>query len=353
MINQDYFINLAKEKTGDAIQTVAVAAPHDLATLESLRNAVDLGFAKAILVGDENIITDVAKEGNLDISDMELVHAEDLADAAQKSVDQVTAGKASLIMKGLIDTSVILKAVVKKENNLRTGNTLSYVGILFNENKEKYYLTSDGAMLIAPDVDQKKGIIENVVDVAHALGNEMPKVAMICAKEKYYLTSDGAMLIAPDVDQKKGIIENVVDVAHALGNEMPKVAMICAKEKYYEKMPATVDAVALQRMNHEGEIKGCIVSGPLQMDNAVDLHAVEVKGIDDPVAGYADILIVPAIEAGNVLLKTAKYLGGWTFGGIVVGAKVPIVVCSRSDGESAKLVSIAVSCMLAARNANK
>ena len=306
MINQDYFINLAKEKTGDAIQTVAVAAPHDLATLESLRNAVDLGFAKAILVGDENIITDVAQEGNLDISDMELVHAEDLADAAQKSVDQVTAGKASLIMKGLIDTSVILKAVVKKENNLRTGNTLSYVGILFNENKEKYYLTSDGAMLIAPDVDQKKGIIENVVDVAHALGNEMPKVAMICAKEKYY-----------------------------------------------EKMPATVDAVALQRMNHEGEIKGCIVSGPLQMDNAVDLHAVEVKGIDDPVAGYADILIVPAIEAGNVLLKTAKYLGGWTFGGIVVGAKVPIVVCSRSDGESAKLVSIAVSCMLAARNANK
>ena len=136
MINQDYFINLAKERTGNAIQTVAVAAPHDLATLESLRNAVDLGFTKAILVGDENIITDVAKEGNLDISDMELVHADNLADAAQKSVDQVTAGKASLIMKGLIDTSVILKAVVKKENNLRTGKTLSYVGILFNENRD-------------------------------------------------------------------------------------------------------------------------------------------------------------------------------------------------------------------------
>ena len=300
MINQDYFINLAKEKTGNAIQTVAVAAPHDLATLESLRNAVDLGFTKAILVGDENIITDVAKEGNLDISDMELVHADNLADAAQKSVDQVTAGKASLIMKGLIDTSVILKAVVKKENNLRTGKTLSYVGILFNENRDKYYLSSDGAMLISPDIEQKKGIIENAVDVAHALGNELPKVAMICAKEKYY-----------------------------------------------EKMPATVDAVALQRMNHEGEIKGCVVSGPLQID------AVEVKGIDDPVAGHADILIVPAIEAGNVLLKTAKYLGGWTFGGIVVGAKVPIVVCSRSDGESAKLVSIAVACMLSARNASK
>ncbi len=306
MINQDYFINLAKEKTGDAIQTVAVAAPHDLATLESLRNAVDLGFTKVILVGDENIIKSVAEEANLDISDMELVHAENLADAAQKSVDQVNAGKASLIMKGLIDTSVILKAVVKKENNLRTGNTLSYVGILFNEDRDKYYLTSDGAMLIAPDLAQKKGIIENVVDVAHALGNEEPKIAMICAKEKYY-----------------------------------------------EKMPATVDAVALQRMNQEGEITGCLVSGPLQMDNAVDLHAVEVKGIDDPVAGRADILVVPAIEAGNILLKTAKYLGGWTFGGIVVGAKVPIVVCSRSDGESAKLVSIAVSCMLSARNAQK
>ena len=306
MINQDYFINLAKEKTGDAIQTVAVAAPHDLATLESLRNAVDLGFTKVILVGDENIIKSVAEEANLDISDMELVHAENLADSAQKSVDQVNAGKVSLIMKGLIDTSVILKAVVKKENNPRTGNTLSYVGILFNEDRDKYYLTSDGAMLIAPDLAQKKGIIENVVDVAHAPGNEEPKIAMICAKEKYY-----------------------------------------------EKMPATVDAVALQRMNQEGEITGCLVSGPLQMDNAVDLHAVEVKGIDDPVAGRADILVVPAIEAGNILLKTAKYLGGWTFGGIVVGAKVPIVVCSRSDGESAKLVSIAVSCMLSARNAQK
>lgn len=303
MINQDYFINLAKKKAGDAIQTVAVAAPYDVATLESLRNAMDLGFVKVILVGDESIIKESAKEGNVKIDDMELVHADDLAGCAQGAVDMVRQGKAGLIMKGLIDTSVILKAVVKKENELRTGKTLSYVGILF---KEDY--------------------------------------------EKYFLTSDGAMLIAPDLAQKKGIVENAVEVAHALGNEMPKVAMICAKEKYYEKMPATVDAVELQKMNQAGELSGCIVSGPLQMDNAVDKHAVEVKGIDDPVAGEADILVVPAIEAGNVLLKTAKYLGGWTFGGVVVGAKVPIVVCSRSDGEAAKLVSIAVSCMMAARN---
>lgn len=303
MINQDYLINLAKEKAGDAIQTVAVAAPYDVATLESLRNAMDLGFVKVILVGDESIIKESAKEGNVKIDDMELVHADDLAGCAQGAVDMVRQGKAGLIMKGLIDTSVILKAVVKKENELRTGKTLSYVGILF---KEDY--------------------------------------------EKYFLTSDGAMLIAPDLAQKKGIVENAVEVAHALGNEMPKVAMICAKEKYYEKMPATVDAVELQKMNQAGELSGCIVSGPLQMDNAVDKHAVEVKGIDDPVAGEADILVVPAIEAGNVLLKTAKYLGGWTFGGVVVGAKVPIVVCSRSDGEAAKLVSIAVSCMMAARN---
>lgn len=302
MINQDYFINLAKEKTGDAIQTVAVAAPHDLATLESLRNAVDLGFVKVILVGDEKIITSVAKEANLNISDMKLVHAEDLADAAQKAVDQVREGHASLIMKGLLDTSVILKAVVKRENELRTGNTLSYVGILFNEDKDRYYLTSDGAMLIAPTLEQKKGIVENSVEVAHALGVECPNVAMICAKEKYY-----------------------------------------------EKMPATVDATALQKMNQDGEIKDCVVSGPLQLDNAVDKHAVEVKGVKDPVAGKADILVVSAIEVGNVLLKTAKYLGGWTFGGVVVGAKVPIVVCSRSDGEAAKLVSIAVACMMAAK----
>lgn len=302
MINQDYFINLAKEKTGDLIQTVAVAAPHDVATLESLRNAVDLGFTKAILVGDEEIIKASAKEGNIDISDMKLVHAVDLPDAAQKAVDEVRNGHASLIMKGLIDTSIILKAVVKRDNELRTGKTLSYVGVLFNENKEKYYLTSDGAMLISPTLQQKKEIIENSVEVAHALGNEKPNVAMICAKEKEY-----------------------------------------------DKMPATVDAVALQKMNLEGEIKDCVVSGPLQIDNAVDMHSVEVKGIKDPVAGKADILIVSAIEAGNVLLKTAKYLGGWTFGGIIAGAKVPIVVCSRSDGEAAKLVSIAIACMMAAQ----
>ena len=301
MINQDYFINLAKEKTGDSIQTVAVAAPHDLATLESLRNAVDLGFVKVILVGNEELIAKAAKEGNLDISDMQIVHADDLPEAAQKSVDQVREGKASLIMKGLIDTSVILKAVVKRENELRTGKTLSYVGILFKEDKEKYYLTSDGAMIISPTLEQKKQIIENSVEVAHALGIEKPNVAMICAKEKYY-----------------------------------------------EKMPATVDATELQKMNQNGEIEGCVVSGPLQLDNAVDKHAVEVKGIKDPVAGNADILIVSVIEAGNVLLKTAKYLGGWTFGGVVVGAKVPIVVCSRSDGEAAKLVSIAVGCMMSA-----
>ena len=303
MINQDYFINLAKEKAGDAIQTVAVAAPHDLATLESLRNAVDLGFVKVILVGNEDTIKEVASEGNLDISDMSIVHADDLPDAAQKAVDQVREGKASLIMKGLIDTSIILKAVVKRENELRTGKTLSYVGIMFKEDRDKYYLTSDGAMVISPTLDQKKQIIENAVDVAHSLGIDCPKVAMICAKEKYY-----------------------------------------------EKMPATVDAAALHKMNEDGEIPGCIVSGPLQLDNAVDAHAVEVKGIKDPVAGKADILIVSAIEVGNVLLKTAKYLGGWTFGGVVVGAKVPIVVCSRSDGEAAKLVSIAVACMMAVKN---
>lgn len=306
MINKEYFINLAKEKSGDKLQTVAVAAPHDDSTLQALRNAIDMGFAKAILVGDENLIKKAAKEGNVNIDDMEIVHAEDLPDAAQKAVEQVNSGKASLVMKGLLDTSIILKAVVKKENNLRTGKTLSYVGILFKE-----------------------------------------------GFDKYFLTSDGAMLIAPTVGQKKGIIENAVEVAHALGNKEPKVAMICAKEKYYDKMPATVDATELQKMNQSGEIKGCIVSGPLQMDNAVDAHAVEVKGIDDPVAGKADILIVPAIEAGNVLLKTAKYLGGWTFGGVIVGAKVPVVVCSRSDGEDAKLVSIATACMMAAEAENK
>lgn len=299
----NYFVEMAKEKTKDKIQTVAVAAPHDDSTLESLRKAKDLGFVNVILVGDENKILEISKEYNIDVSDMKMVHADTLEECAQKAVEEVKNGHASLIMKGLIDTSIILKSVVKRENELRTGKTLSYVGIMF---KDGFH--------------------------------------------KYYLTSDGAMLIAPTLEQKKDIIENAVDVAHSLGQECPKVAMLCAKEKYYDKMPATVDADALQKMNENGEIKGCIVSGPLQVDNAVDKHAAEIKGVMDPVAGDADILVVPAIEAGNILLKAAKYLGGWTYGGVVVGAKVPIVVCSRSDGEDAKLVSVAVACLIANKN---
>ena len=302
-MNRDYFIELAKEKTKHEIQTVAVAAPHDDASLESLRYAKDLGFVDVILVGDENKIKDIAKKHNIDISDMKLVHADTLEDCAQKAVDEFKNGHASLIMKGLIDTSIILKAVVKKDNNLRTGKTLSYVGIMYHENFDKYYLTSDGAMIIAPTLEQKKDIIENAVNVAHSMG-------IPC----------------------------------------PNVAMICAKEKYYEKMPATVDADALQKMNENGEIKGCVVSGPLQFDNAISKYAAEIKGVKDPVAGNPDILIVPAIEVGNVLLKTAKYLGGWTFGGVVVGSKVPIVLSSRADGEDSKLVSIAVACLIAANN---
>lgn len=267
------------------------------------RSAKDLGFVNVILVGDEEKIKKIADENKIDISDMKMVHADSLEECAQKAVDEVNNGHASLIMKGLIDTSIILKAVVKKENNLRTGKTLSYVGIMFKD-----------------------------------------------GHEKYYLTSDGAMIIAPTLEQKKHIIENAVDVAHSLGIDCPNVAMICAKEKYYEKMPATVDADTLSKMNKDGEIKGCVVSGPLQLDNAVDKHAAEIKGVKDPVAGNADILIMPAIEVGNVLLKAVKYLGGWTFGGVVVGAKTPIVVCSRSDDEDSKLVSAAVACLIAAKN---
>lgn len=304
-INQEYFINMAKEAKGKK-QTVAVAAPHDIGTLSALKKAQDLGFVDVILVGNEETMKKEAANNDLDISKMEMVHAEDLVECAQKTIDQLKLGKASLIMKGLIDTSILLKAVLKKENDLRTGKTLSHCGILFHEEKEKYYLVSDAAMLIAPTLEQKAQVIENSVELAHSLGMEKPNVAMLCAKEKPY-----------------------------------------------DKMPATLDAAELQKMNQEGKITGCTVSGPLQIDNAISAASAKVKGVKDPVAGHADIFVVPYIEVGNVFLKALHYLAGYTFGGVVLGAKVPIVLCSRADGEKEKLVSIAVACMLAAQKAGK
>ena len=222
-------------------------------------------------------------------------------EASLKAVEIVSTGKAHMVMKGLVDTSIILKAVLNKEVGLRTGKPLSHV-----------------ALFHVPGFD------------------------------KMHLVTDAAMTIAPDLEGKKALIENIVPVAKALDIDMPKVAVICAKEKPNPKMPDTMDARALQEMNERGEIKDCIVGGPLALDNAVSKKASEIKGIDHPCAGDADILLTGDIEAGNVLYKSMIYFGKAKNAGVIVGAKAPIVLTSRADSDEAKLYSIALGVLCAA-----
>ena len=207
-----------------------------------------------------------------------------------------------MVMKGLVDTSIILKAVLNKEVGLRCGKILSQVSIL-----------------------------------------DIPSY------DRLILLTDPAMNISPDLNAKKQIIENAVEVAKSMDIEMPKVACICAKEKVNPKMPDTVEAKELEDMCKNGEIKDCIVGGPLALDNAISIEAAKHKGIDNPVAGKADILLMPDIKAGNVLYKSVVFFAKGDTAGIVMGAKVPIVLTSRADSDIAKLNSIALGVLVASK----
>lgn len=284
-------------------KTISVAVAQDKEVLMAVKEANDLKIAEAILVGDKEKIEEIGKEINLDIAKFTIIDEKDITEACRLAVEQVTIGNAHMVMKGLVDTSIILKAVLNKEANLRTGRVLSHVAVF----DLKLY-------------------------------------------EKVLFVTDAAMNIAPNLDQKKQILENAVIVAKSLDIEEPKVGVICAKEKVNPKMPDTVDAKALEDMNKNGEITGCVVGGPFALDNAVSLEAAKHKGIEHPVAGDADILLMPDIEAGNVLYKALVFLAGATNAGVIVGAKAPIVLTSRADSDEAKLNSIALGVLMASKN---
>ncbi|WP_432666816.1 phosphate butyryltransferase [Wukongibacter baidiensis] len=292
-------LKFAKER---GPKTIAVACAQDAEVLMAVNDAKQMGIADAILVGDKEKIEEIAKEKAIDLSKYEIIDIKDLSEASLKAVELVSSGKAHIVMKGLVDTSIILKAVLNAEVGLRTGNVLSHVAVFDVLGHDRLFFVTDAAMNIAPDLGAKKQIIENSVTVAQSL----------------------------DIDE-------------------PKVAVICAKEKVNPKMPATVDAAELEKMNKNGEITGCIVGGPFALDNAVSLEAAKHKGIEHPVAGLADILMVPTIEAGNVLYKSLVFLSDTKNAGIIVGAKAPIVLTSRADSEETKLNSIALGVLMAAK----
>lgn len=294
--NFDELIKLAIEK---GPKRVAVACAQDDDALKAIKEAYEKGIIKGILVGDTDKIKSIANEIELDLSDFELIHIEDMAEASLKAVSMVSSGEADLVMKGLVDTSIILKAVLNKEVGLRTGNVLSHVAVF-----------------------------------------DIPTY------HKILTVTDAAMNIAPDLKAKKQIIENALAVTKALEIDLPNVGVIAAKEKVTESMPATVDAGELVKMNQSGEIMNCKVGGPFALDNAVSKEAAQIKGIKDPMAGDVDILLCPTIEAGNVLYKALNFLANAKSAGIIVGAKAPIILTSRADSDESKLNSIALGVLM-------
>ncbi len=282
------------------IKTVAVAAAEDEHVLEAVRDAKTNEIAEAILVGDESKIKEIATKINMDLSHFEIVNEANTKLAAKKAVELVVDGKADMVMKGLIGTSDFLRAVLNKEKGLRTGSLMSHVAVF-----------------------------------------DTPKI------DRLLFLTDAAFNMYPTLEEKVKIINNTVSVAKAIGIELPKVAPICAVEVVNPKMQATIDAAMLSKMNERGQIKGCVVDGPLALDNALSVEAAKTKKITGPVAGKADILLMPNIEAGNVMYKTLAFTTDSKSGALVVGTAAPVIVTSRADSHETKMNSIALAALVA------
>lgn len=280
-------------------KTIAVAAAEDADVLQALKKAEEANLASAVLVGDTEKIKRVADEIQYDISKLLLVEEKDQRQAARKAVALVKSGEADVIMKGLLGTADFLRAILEKDCGVKKASVLSHVAVF-----------------------------------------EIPSY------NRLILAADCAMNIAPVLMEKVEIIKNTLQVSRALGITEAKVAAICAVENVNKEMPATLDAAVLAKMSQRGQIKGAVIDGPLALDNAVSKEAAMHKGISSPVAGQADILLLPDIEAGNVMYKTLVYLAQAKNAGVVMGASAPIILTSRADGVFTKLNSIAISLLV-------
>jgi len=296
--NFDGLISKVKECSK---KTLAVAVAQDDAVLEAVSAAKERGIADAILVGDEPKIREIAASINVDLEGFRIIHEPDNWQAALTAVKLAHDGEADMYMKGLIDTKSFLKSILDKEVGLRTGKPLSHVAVF--------------------DVEA------------------IPQLLFL---------TDVAFMTYPTLEDKVHIIENTVEVAHACGLECPKVAPLAAVEVVNPKMPCTVEAAELTKMNLEGKITGCIIDGPLSMDIAIDPEAARHKGATNRrVAGDADILLFPDIHAGNLVYKTLVHTTKVRLGGILTGTKVPAILTSRSDDFETKVNSIALAAVVA------
>jgi len=280
--------------------STAVAHPCDESSLTAAVEAAEAELIRPILVGPAAKIRAVAEQHGLDIRPYRLVDAPHSHAAAAKAVEIVRAGEAETLMKGSLHTDELMAEVVRKETGLRTERRISHVFIMD-----------------VPTYPKPLGV------------------------------TDAAINIFPDLETKVDIVQNAIDMAHALGVERPKVAILSAVETVTPKIPSTIDAAALCKMAERGQITGGLLEGPLAFDNAISKEAAEIKGIRSEVAGDADILVVPDLEAGNMLAKQLSFLANADAAGIVLGARVPIILTSRADTVRARLASCAVAVLLA------
>lgn len=284
-----------------SMKTVSVAVAQDSAVLEAVKAAKERKIANAILVGDEEKIKEIAASIEMDLSEFTIIHEPDDIQASLTAVKLAHDGKADMYMKGLIDTRNFLKSVLDREVGLRTGGALSHVCVF-----------------------------------------DVPGI------EQLLFLTDVAFMTYPTLEDKINIIKNTIPVANACGVECPKIAPLAAVEVVNPKMPVTVDAAELTRMNVEGEITGCIIDGPLSLDLAIDPEAALHKGATDRlIQGDADILLFPDIHAGNLVYKAMVHMVPVKNGCILTGTKVPVILTSRSDTFETKVNSIALASVVA------
>ncbi len=291
------FEELLSFAAGIPAKRAVVVNPANEETFQAIREAREKLGVRFLLVGDRKIIEAAVTPAD----GVEIFHHPDLRDCLRVTLELLKDDKAGILLKGSVDTGALMKAALQAESGLRTGRLLSDVFIF------EYPPRTDNKLI---------------------------------------MITDGGLTLAPDLKAKVELIRNAVEVAHALGNPNPKVAVLSATEFVQPDLPSTVDAAVLSKMNERGQIKGCVVEGPLALDNALQPHAAGEKGIRSPVAGAAEILVCPSIEAANSLAKATTYIGNMRLGHVIVGARVPILIPSRADKSDAKLLSLALGMIM-------
>jgi len=278
----------------------SVAHPCEATALEGAVAAAQKGLIAPLLVGPAAKITEIAESSKIDLGDLPIIDVPHSHAAATKAVELIREGKAEILMKGSLHTDELMSAVVSREGGLRTGRRISHVFVM-----------------------------------------DVPTY------HKVLIVTDGAINIAPTLEDKVDICQNAIDLAISLGLEKPKVAILAAVETVTSKMPATIDAAALCKMAERGQIKGAILDGPLAFDNAISTQAADTKGIKSAVAGDPDILLAPDLEAGNILAKQLSFLANADSAGMVLGARVPVILTSRADSVRSRIASCAVAKLVA------